>query len=372
MPSKFIWDNLPGIQLFDNLKLSSFHLVYSCFNYNPYAVCTGLQAPNGNASATGTPIRVSGTNTNNLNCNATELKIYYTGERFLYEINADIIIGFFPDIEYINKKLDSLPDSTKKSILSLPVEIINVLQGYTNTALCEVPMQDIIKTNKEFITIRDQERTMLEYMYEKGIWDPYNLEKNKISIYADLDLSWSRIKFGMKTRFCCFIVSNPNCWQRNNFFDMLTKYKNVDSLGKYKRSLPVDIINIPERSDQDAYYALLSQYKFMITFENNSLAWYNTEKIFNAFQAGVVPIYWGDPLINFVYNPECFIWVKTEPTLLSQYTEFTKAINQIKQLDNDDELYMSMFDKSKNLMIDSAAEDNRLFNAINKIKNMIY
>lgn len=108
----------------------------------------------------------------------------------------------------------------------------------------------------------------------------------------------------------------------------------------------------------------------MITFENNSLAWYNTEKIFNAFQAGVVPIYWGDPLIDHVYNPECFVWVKTECTLLNQYAEFKKAIDKIKILDTNDELYITMFNSGKKLMIDAHAEDMRLTESINILKSM--
>lgn len=349
MPSKFIWDNLPGITLFDILKVSDNHLVYSCFNYNP------------------------ADKNSNLNCNAVQMKIYYTGERFLYELNADIIIGFLPAIEYINKTIETTANTvnTANNILSYPVAVINVLQGYTNTEMCYVPMRDVIVSNKQFIMIRDQERGMLEYLFSKGTWDPFCSSKNKISIYTDLDLSWSRVQLGMKTRFCCFIVSNPCCWQRNNFFDMLSKYKQVDSLGKYKRHLPADIVHVPERSDQDAYFGLLSQYKFMITFENNSLAWYNTEKIFNAFQACVVPIYWGDPLINLVYNTECFVWIKTEENRLNQYTEFKKAIDRIKILDNNDELYMTMFNSTTRLMVDSSAEDMRLTESINILKTQM-
>jgi hypothetical protein len=337
MPSKFIWDNLPGIALFDILKVSNAHLVYSCFNYNPMDT------------------------NSNLNCNAIQLKIYYTGERFLYETNADVVVGFMPNNEYI----------IKHSVTnSYPVEVINVLQGYTNTSMCSVPMSDIIATNKQFIMIRDQERGMLEYLFSKGIWDPFCKNKSAISIYSDLELSWLRVRLSTKTRFCCFIVSNPGCWQRNNFFDMLNKYKPVDSLGKFKQRLPADIVCVPDRADQDAYFGLLAQYKFMITFENNSLTWYNTEKIFNAFQSGIVPIYWGDPLIDRVYNPECFVWVKTADTLLSQYTEFKNAIDRIKLLDNDDELYMSMFNTDKKLMIDSKGEDNRLTESIELLKTL--
>lgn len=348
MPSKFIWDNLSGIELFDILKVSENNLVYSCFNYNPMD------------------------KHNNLNCNTNNKKIYYTGERFLYEVNADIIVGFLPAIEYITNTMNTISTrvTDNKLFMSYPVEVINVLQGYTNTAMCTVPISDISssKNSVQFIMIRDQERGMLEYLFKKGVWDPYCISKCKISIYADLNLSWAWVQLGMKTRFCCFIVSNPGCWQRNNFFDMLSKYKTVDSLGKYKQRIPSDIITVPDRSDHTAYFRLLSQYKFMITFENNSLAWYNTEKIFNAFQAGVVPIYWGDPLINYVYNPECFIWVKTEVTLLNQYAEFKHAIDKIKVLDSNDELYMAMFNTHNLLMIDAHAEDERLLKSINMLK----
>ena len=109
----------------------------------------------------------------------------------------------------------------------------------------------------------------------------------------------------------------------------------------------------------------------MITFENNSLVWYNTEKIFNAFQAGLVPIYWGDPLIARVYNTDCFVWVKTENKLLQQYAEFKKAIDKIKIIDNDDELYMSMFNANNRLMVDASAEDTRLMESINILKTRL-
>ena len=46
----------------------------------------------------------------------------------------------------------------------------------------------------------------------------------------------------------------------------------------------------------DEYIKILAQYKFMICFENKFRPHYLTEKLFNAFYAGVLPISWGDPL----------------------------------------------------------------------------
>ena len=331
MPSKFIWDNMPGIQLFDILGLSGKHLVYSCFNYNPGAPGANLELDQAGAFAK---------------------RIYYTGERFLDDINADIVIGFLPG-----------PEVTKDK--SYPIQVINVLQGYTNTPMTIIPASSIVTKNRQFIVIRDQERGMLEYLYGQGSWKPGQV----CSIYADLALSWSSVKAGLKTRFCCFIVSNPGCWQRNNFFDILSRYKRVDSLGKYKRRLPADIITVPERSDQDAYFQLLAQYKFMITFENNSLAWYNTEKVFNAFQAGTVPIYWGDPLIDQVYNPASFIWIKAHDDMKAQFEEFRLAIELIKELDEDTNKYAKLFQVP--VMVDAGAEDARLRASISRIINLV-
>ncbi len=54
-------------------------------------------------------------------------------------------------------------------------------------------------------------------------------------------------------------------------------------------------------------YQALSQYKFSICFENSVIEGYITEKIFDCFYAGTVPIYYGAPDINKYVNPKAFI-----------------------------------------------------------------
>lgn len=51
----------------------------------------------------------------------------------------------------------------------------------------------------------------------------------------------------------------------------------------------------------------LSKYKFTICFENTAVSGYISEKIFNCFTAGSIPIYWGDPDIKKVIPGNCFI-----------------------------------------------------------------
>jgi hypothetical protein len=51
----------------------------------------------------------------------------------------------------------------------------------------------------------------------------------------------------------------------------------------------------------------LGGYTFALCFENMILKGWITEKIFDCFFAGAVPIYWGAPEIGEVIPPECFI-----------------------------------------------------------------
>ncbi len=51
----------------------------------------------------------------------------------------------------------------------------------------------------------------------------------------------------------------------------------------------------------------LSQYKFAVCFENSILKGWITEKIFDCFFAGTVPVYWGAPDIENYVPSDCFI-----------------------------------------------------------------
>ena len=50
-----------------------------------------------------------------------------------------------------------------------------------------------------------------------------------------------------------------------------------------------------------------SECKFVLALENSKVNGYVTEKIVNAFYSGAIPIYWGSPNINELFNKEAFI-----------------------------------------------------------------
>jgi hypothetical protein len=105
--------------------------------------------------------------------------------------------------------------------------------------------------------------------------------------------------------FCSFVVSNggkKKTQRRVDFFHALSRYKQVDSGGRYLNN-----IGGPIPGGSAGKIKFLSQYKFNIAFENESKTGYTTEKIVEAFMAGAVPIYWGNTRIAQEFNPDSFI-----------------------------------------------------------------
>ena len=131
----------------------------------------------------------------------------------------------------------------------------------------------------------------------------------------------------IRDKFCSFVYSNSKADPlRTEFFERLSEYKQVDSGGRYMNNVGGPVENKREFE---------SHYKFSIAFENSSYSGYTSEKILEAFAAGTVPIYWGDPDITRVYNENAFINI-------NRYDSIEEAIEVIKKLDNDDEEYLNM------------------------------
>lgn len=296
--------------------------------------------------------------------------IYYSGERFLSEKNSDIIISFIPDSIDIYNIIKY--NSYKKNLEIIEIDLINSTYNNNNNLTKTNTKLKNLNTNKIYIQLRDHERFQCELFLKNNNL----LSINKINIYSKLDIIWNNIynKYMYNTskivkdkpNFACFIVSNSMCWQRNKMFEILKLIcnKKVDSLGKFKKN--VDFI-IPDReTQQDEYLKLINKYRYIISFENTSLAWYQTEKIYNAFMSGTIPIYWGDPLITETYNPECFIHVPAYTNKNKQIHEIIKTCEYIKSIENDLENKYILFFKNK-LMMNPEKEDTRIRNNIKKI-----
>lgn len=133
-----------------------------------------------------------------------------------------------------------------------------------------------------------------------------------------------------KTEFCSFVYSNYLADNtREDFFNALSKYKKVDSGGRFNNN-----VGGPVKSKFD----FESTHKFSIAFENSSREGYTTEKIFTSLAANTIPIYYGDPTITRVFNAGRFINCADYPT-------FDAVVDRVKEIDLDDNLYISIMNE---------------------------
>lgn len=134
-------------------------------------------------------------------------------------------------------------------------------------------------------------------------------------------------------KFSNFIVSSV--WadpSREEFFQLLSKYKHIDSPGKVFNNMQMPVTSGRWSIDKLNF---MGNYKFSITFENSSLPGYTTEKILHAFVSRTVPVYWGNRLIAKDFNPESFI-------NCHDFRTFDEVVERIIEIDTNDELYLKM------------------------------
>lgn len=136
-----------------------------------------------------------------------------------------------------------------------------------------------------------------------------------------------------KRKFCNFVVSNNGCQERNHFYTELSKYKKVDSGGRFANNIGYAV---------DNKVKFQSEYKFSIAFENNAYRpqhpGYTTEKIMEPMTVNSVPIYWGNPEIGKEFNTKSFINVY-------DFDHIDSVINYIEYLDNNDKKYLELLNQ---------------------------
>jgi hypothetical protein len=139
-----------------------------------------------------------------------------------------------------------------------------------------------------------------------------------------------------QTKFCLFSVSSETK-ERTDFFHALSTYKSVDSCGSVLNNLEH---TCPGAYDSKEYHEFISDYKFMICFENTVVKNYITEKLIIAYSSGTIPIYWGCPNIGDYVNMDAILYLKPD------YTEedVQALIAEVRALDEDEALYKKKFE----------------------------
>lgn len=157
------------------------------------------------------------------------------------------------------------------------------------------------------------------------------------------------------TKFCNYVISNAlSAPDRTRMIDVLNTYKTVDSGGKYKNNVGGPV------ADKIAFE---EGYKFTMAIENSPSNGYTTEKIMEAFAGATIPIYYGSKDISKEFNDKAFI-------NLHDYNSFEEALERIKEIDNNDELFLSIIKEpmfSDNSEARIYLDDNYLANYLKEV-----
>lgn len=146
-----------------------------------------------------------------------------------------------------------------------------------------------------------------------------------------------------KTDFCGFVVSNDQGMkERQQMFNLLSTYKKVDSGGRFMNNIG-GLVKDKLAFDQS--------HKFSLTFENCSHRGYTTEKIVEAFAAGAIPIYYGNPEIGKEFNTKAFVNIH-------EFASLEDAVKRIIEIDQNEDLYKQI--KAEPIISGARKDDSEL------------
>ena len=168
-----------------------------------------------------------------------------------------------------------------------------------------------LEIHKDFYNQKRKKFTLIaSYKKNKHKNELYNLRKKVINIFECNNLEFDFYGFGWNSSISLnsFLMKIMNKLKLTNFIP-------VQKFNNYKGS----ILN-----KQD----VLSSYDFCFCFENAlEINGYISEKIFDCFRSGTIPIYMGDPNIKRVIPEDCYIFLNLKDDLL----DIIKKINNFDQ-----------------------------------------
>ena len=200
-----------------------------------------------------------------------------------------------------------------------------------------------------------------ESLYPKGINIPLFVSYLYCNNFLDKCID-RPLRTTVPSKFCCWIVSNDKCIERNTIFYLLNSYKKVDSMGMAFNNTGF-LLTQPWGSK--GFFDFISQYKFVICGENTKIDQYITEKIFHGYLARTIPIYYGSDYSKKVFDSNSYINLESIDAV-----SYDNIINKVIELDNDDNKWLEM--ANTNVFINnSLIEELQMKNLKKKVENRI-
>lgn len=136
--------------------------------------------------------------------------------------------------------------------------------------------------------------------------------------------------------FCSLIASHDENGTRTKILDLVNRIDQVDCAGKLFNNT-----NTLKTKFYDNKMEFLKSYKFNICPENTNNEGYITEKLFESFSAGCIPIYWGAN-----ENPEPEVINKKAILFYNEIGNNQNLINQIRDLNSNKSAYTDFISQS--------------------------
>ena len=177
----------------------------------------------------------------------------------------------------------------------------------------------------------------LPYWYSRLDWPGYsyeNIRENNPACHGFEELiplnaltEKRKLAFDkQKKKFCCLIASNPE-GLRTNLFMALQSYKPIDGYGI--------MFNNPLKTSK---FSVLNNYNFCLCPENSLYPGYVTEKLFDAWHGGCIPIWYGPS------DPPSFINKKAFINYGETY-DVIELVKTITNLDSNLDSYKQIFEQ---------------------------
>jgi len=172
------------------------------------------------------------------------------------------------------------------------------------------------------------------------MFDPESREDDIVKRCKSLD----RPAVKRRPRFACHISSEDTLGLRKKMCEEISQIAKVDCSGKVMHNCD-DLWDVYD----DDKMKFLSEYKFNICPENSNCYGYVTEKVFQAVDAGCVPIYWGS-----FNNPEPEVLNQQAILFWNKDGDNNKNLEFIRQLNESEKLYEEF--SSQKRLVQNAAE----------------
>ncbi len=220
----------------------------------------------------------------------------------LANVKKEFQINETSSLDYFKQNSPNRPDLAK-------IIVFNI--NFDQKIISTFPKEKLVLFVWEPVTL---ERAFYDAYSRVYTWDDNLVDNIKFFRFNNPYLTPVRsnsVRFQDK-KLCAMVVGN---WTkpRRKILQFFRK-THPDALVCYgkpprsEKSLPLYKGRIPGSHSGDEEIATLSKYRFRICFENTTnVAGYISEKIFNSFAAGCVPIYWGATNIEKYIPKTCFV-----------------------------------------------------------------